>query len=435
MSDYNRNNNNNSFDPSWLFIIIAFAVFWPVGVGLLIYKLSQSDKVREAKRDWLSSLDEMAQRHPGQQAYRPPEQAQAAASKTPPRQAQQTRRASSTTRSGAAKGAASGRRSPSRIASGTWQTVLGAILAILFGIGACQSFFTWMPGDLWFAIREAVVPFICTGVGCGLFAWGRIKHRQARRLRKFLTMVGNQKTIDIRALAAAFPTSYSRACDDIQDLIDGGYLGKNAYINMATGQLILDSDGFQAPPRPAPEKKAAVDPDQQLLAEIRRANDAIPGAEMSRKIDRIEECTQHILEHLEKHPEKSAELHTFLDYYLPTTLTLLGTYAELDQQGIQGENVTATKARIESIMDSVVEGFEAQLDKLFEGDMIDISADIAVMEKMLSRDGLAGSMKIPKPDPVPQAPDLPRSYTPTLTLDPDQGGSAAAAAPEQESQG
>ena len=43
MSDYNRNNNNNSFDPSWLFIIIAFAVFWPVGVGLLIYKLSQSD--------------------------------------------------------------------------------------------------------------------------------------------------------------------------------------------------------------------------------------------------------------------------------------------------------------------------------------------------------------------------------------------------------
>ena len=178
-----------------------------------------------------------------------------------------------------------------------------------------------------------------------------------------------------------------------------------------------------------------MDPDQQLLAEIRRANDAIPGAEMSRKIDRIEECTQHILEHLEKHPEKSAELHTFLDYYLPTTLKLLGTYAELDQQGIQGENVTATKARIESIMDSVVEGFEAQLDKLFEGDMIDISADIAVMEKMLSRDGLAGSMKIPKPDPVPQAPDLPRSYTPTLTLDPDQGGSAAAAAPEQESQG
>ena len=86
-------------------------------------------------------------------------------------------------------------------------------------------------------------------------------------------------------------------------------------------------------------------------------------------------------------------------------------------------------------MDSVVEGFEAQLDKLFEGDMIDISADIAVMEKMLSRDGLAGSMKIPKPDPVPQAPDLPRSYTPTLTLDPDQGGAAAAAAPEQESQG
>lgn len=106
-----------------------------------------------------------------------------------------------------------------------------------------------------------------------------------------------------------------------------------------------------------------MDPDQQLLAEIRRANDAIPGAEMSRKIDRIEECTQHILEHLEKHPEKSAELHTFLVTYLPTTLKAAGYLRRAGPAGIQGENVTATKARIESIMDSVVEGFEAQLDQ------------------------------------------------------------------------
>ena len=96
---------------------------------------------------------------------------------------------------------------------------------------------------------------------------------------------------------------------------------------------------------------------------------------MSRKIRRIEECTEHILEYQKKHPDRASELHTFLDYYLPTTMKLLHAYAELEEQGVAGDNISTTKARIESTMDSVVQGFEAQLDKLFEGSMLDISAD------------------------------------------------------------
>ena len=42
-------------------------------------------------------------------------------------------------------------------------------------------------------------------------------------------------------------------------------------------------------------------------------------------------------------------------------------------------------------MDMVVEGFERQLDKLFAGDMMDIAADITVMERMMQGDGLADS--------------------------------------------
>ena len=46
-------------------------------------------------------------------------------------------------------------------------------------------------------------------------------------------------------------------------------------------------------------------------------------------------------------------------------------------------------ARIESMMDKVVEGFEKQLDLLFQGDAIDITADVAVLERMLANDGLS----------------------------------------------
>ena len=61
------------------------------------------------------------------------------------------------------------------------------------------------------------------------------------------------------------------------------------------------------------------------------------------------------------------------------------------------------------------------IDKLFEGDMLDISADIDVMERMLQRDGLSNDLKMPKAD----AGDAP--YSPRLTLDPDAPGGTAAA--------
>ena len=51
-----------------------------------------------------------------------------------------------------------------------------------------------------------------------------------------------------------------------------------------------------------------------------------------------------------------------------------------------------SKARIEGMMDKVVDGFEKQLDRLFEVDTMDITADVEVLERMLEKDGLSGGM-------------------------------------------
>ena len=47
-----------------------------------------------------------------------------------------------------------------------------------------------------------------------------------------------------------------------------------------------------------------------------------------------------------------------MDYYLPTSLKLLDTYAELDAQGVEGANITESKTRIERSMDTLVTAFE-----------------------------------------------------------------------------
>ena len=55
-----------------------------------------------------------------------------------------------------------------------------------------------------------------------------------------------------------------------------------------------------------------------------------------------------------------------MDYYLPTALKLLNTYASLPAQDVQGENIADVKKNIERSMDLLVTAFENQLDKLFQ---------------------------------------------------------------------
>ena len=52
----------------------------------------------------------------------------------------------------------------------------------------------------------------------------------------------------------------------------------------------------------------------------------------------------------------------------------------------EGENLRQAKSRIESTMDSIVRGFEHQLDQLYRADAMDVDSDIRVMENMLRRD-------------------------------------------------
>ena len=49
----------------------------------------------------------------------------------------------------------------------------------------------------------------------------------------------------------------------------------------------------------------------------------------------------------------------------------------------------AAKARIETMMDKVVEGFENLLDQLFQNDALDVTSDVQVLEQMLAKDGLS----------------------------------------------
>ena len=147
----------------------------------------------------------------------------------------------------------------------------------------------------------------------------------------------------------------------------------------------------QPAPAPAPEDQYAA-----LQRQLRQANDAIPDPVMTAKISRLEDVSARIFALAKKDPDKKAQLQKFMDYYLPTALKLLNTYAQLSAQDVQGSNITEAKQSIERSMDLLITAFENQLDKLFASDALDVSTDIAALEGMLNLDGLTGGDFAPR---------------------------------------
>lgn len=119
---------------------------------------------------------------------------------------------------------------------------------------------------------------------------------------------------------------------------------------------------------------------------MRTLNDSIQDEKISTQIDRLEAVSTKIFDYVKDHPEKLPQIRKFMSYYLPTTLKLLENYAAFEEAGVSGENLSQAKAKIEKTMDSIVAGFEHQLDELYRTDAMDIDSDIRVMETMLRRD-------------------------------------------------
>ena len=138
-----------------------------------------------------------------------------------------------------------------------------------------------------------------------------------------------------------------------------------------------------------PKIDALIQEKDRALGEIRRLNHAISDPKLSEQINDLESTTAKILDHVISSPEKLPQIWKFMNYYLPTTLKILRAYGQLEDQEVSGQNITAAMSRIEGMMDKVVEGFEKQLDLLFQGDAMDITTDVEVLERMLAKDGLS----------------------------------------------
>ena len=371
-----KKNNNNDLG-SWILIAVMFAVAWPVGLILLLSKLSEGGgrKMRQQAREaW--------QRTAAGSAEAKPAQAKPAAAKKAVRRVTETPDYS--------------------VRSGKIMKIVGAVLGIVgalfllqqldFTLGYAIEYGEWM-----YLLRQIFYPVGMLAGGVSLLLGSGAMKRRQRRFATYLRTAGQKAAVPLDYLARAADVSRKRVEKDVNLMLEKGMWGDEAYIDLGSGMLFKSQEAatayFDAAHRAKaeqeqPRQPAAAAPEgyAAILAQIRDLNDRIADERLSAQMDRMEQVAGRIFRLIEEDENKRAAASTFLSYYLPTTLKLLENYAAFEEAGVSGENLSQAKAKIEKTMDSIVAGFEHQLDELYRTDAMDIDSDIRVMETMLRRD-------------------------------------------------
>ena len=228
---------------------------------------------------------------------------------------------------------------------------------------------------------------LLAGLSAPLFLVARRRIRQATAMK--LAKYFNRSSDDTIPLAELEKrTGVRKAEDKLRMLIRKDYID-NVAIDADRDCVRLGGKPWNDP---SPTQKAilrtGVEAYDEKLNEIRTLNDNIKNWKVSAKIDRIEQLTSSIFQVISERPDRADDARRFMNYYLPTTLKLLESYALMEKQSYQGENIQISRKKIEDVLDTIIRGMEGLQDKLFSTDVLDVETDISVVETLMSADGL-----------------------------------------------
>lgn len=286
---------------------------------------------------------------------------------------------------------------------------------ILVGVGLLSAFGAVGQG-FWLILSRLA---IAAGGGALLWTARKAKRKEAA-FRRCMTVTGDKGVVKLKGLAATLGMSEEELEKQLTEMLDDGWYGDRAYLDHARNLLVIEPEFMRDVYKAEDEAKATAKQRERYAArteyekiidEIEQVNRDIADEAMSEKIATMQELTAAIFQEVEAHPEKKPQIQRFMNYYLPTTLKMLNSYARIEAQGVSGANMAKAKADIESIADTLVEGYKKQLDTLYRSEAVDIAGDVSLIDSMMKRDGLAGdndfrftAPKAPEPQTASGAP-------------------------------
>jgi len=116
------------------------------------------------------------------------------------------------------------------------------------------------------------------------------------------------------------------------------------------------------------------------LSEVSRS---LEDTEFKAQVETLTDISKQIYEYIEKNPDKAGVVRQLSNYLLPTTVSLLKTYQNLQEQTVKSDNMTEAMQEIKAMMITVTDAFKKQLGNLYSEKTTDVAVEIEVMQKML----------------------------------------------------
>lgn len=314
------------------------------------------------------------------------------------------------------------RSSAGLTASGVVMVAAGGAGTVFFGVPALVSALApAVAGNPEVAVT-AILGILTAGFAT-LLGFGIRNLRRASKLKALQRAVGQREAVGFDDLAARMQVSPKAALAASRTLIKGGYLPEgriddenttlmvteNAYhqyrqFQQSQRQTLAEREAAEAAraaeaaaraareqdisERLTPEQRAFVARGRDYVRQMDELNAAIDDAAVSERITAIQDVVGRILARAEEEPAVIAGLDRLTAYYLPTTVKLLDAYDRLEEEPIQGENISSSRSEIEHTLEVLHSAFEKLFDDTYQDLSLDVSADISVLHAMLAQEGL-----------------------------------------------
>lgn len=237
--------------------------------------------------------------------------------------------------------------------------------------------------------------------GFVLERWGKLAKNRALRYKKYLRELGNNTVVTIDDLCSCAAVEPETVIKDLTYFIKKDYF-KEARLVENNSIFILDKKTYEVyknnykdvylgnkNEENLEEGKvdSALEIGKSYITEIATYLPRLP-ENIQTDVTKLLSIVREIFKQIKKDPERIEELSKFMDYYLPTTVSLLKRYNEFSESEVVTESQKNSMAEIEKTISTIDEAFLKLLNEIYGNVAMDINSDITVLTTMLKQEGL-----------------------------------------------
>ena len=120
---------------------------------------------------------------------------------------------------------------------------------------------------------------------------------------------------------------------------------------------------------------------KKVFLAIQESLKKIKDSVILQEAEKLNQISAEMITYLENHPDKIVYARQFIDYYQGTESKILARYAELENTGLQTKDILKLKENTTEALHTLHQAFEQQFQKLVQNEMIDMEAEIRLLEQ------------------------------------------------------